>query len=68
MGSIAESPISSQVDMSPTAVLLRFYEAERRYMKAGGKAGGVAFDEFAATMSDKVELHQTPDLPWGGSI
>ncbi|KEF58459.1 uncharacterized protein A1O9_06385 [Exophiala aquamarina CBS 119918] len=52
--------------MSPTTVLLRFYEAERRYMKAGGKAGGANFDEFAATMSEKVELHQTPDLPWGG--
>jgi hypothetical protein len=61
-----ESIIPSPVDFSPRAVLLRFYEAERRYMKAGGKAGGASFDEFASTMSDKVELHQTPDLPWGG--
>lgn len=62
MGSIAPE----QSDNSPTAVLNRFYEAERRYMKAGGKAGNASFDEFASTMSSKVELHQTPDLPWGG--
>ena len=37
-------------------------------MKAGGKAGGANFDEFAATMDDKVVLHQTPDLPWGGEF
>ncbi len=35
-------------------------------MKAGGKAGGASFDEFAATMHPDVKLHQTPDLPWGG--
>lgn len=51
---------------SPTAVLLRFYEAERRYMRAGGKSGGASFDEFAATMAYDVVLHQSPDLPWGG--
>ncbi|VUC35941.1 unnamed protein product [Clonostachys rosea] len=51
---------------SPIAVLNRFYEAERRYMAAGGKAGGASFDDFASTMADDVVLHQTPDLPWGG--
>lgn len=56
----------SQMGNSPKAVLLRFYEAERRYMKAGGKAGGASSDEFAAVMSDHVALHQSPDLPWGG--
>ncbi|KAF7560756.1 hypothetical protein G7046_g3384 [Stylonectria norvegica] len=53
-------------DMSPTQVLMAFYEAERRYMTAGGKAGGASFDEFASTLSPDVVLHQTPDLPWGG--
>ena len=55
-------------DNSPTAVLHRFYAAERRYMEAGGKAGGASFDEFAATMHPTVVLHQTPDLPWGGEF
>ena len=55
-------------DNSPTVVLLRFYEAERRFMSAGGKAGGASFDEFASTLADDVVLHQTPDLPWGGEF
>ncbi|KAK0886972.1 hypothetical protein LTR02_017663 [Friedmanniomyces endolithicus] len=53
-------------DNSPKAVLMRFYDAERRYMTAGGKAGGASFDEFASTMDPNIVLHQTPDLPWGG--
>lgn len=43
-------------------VLERFYEAERRYLQAGG----ASFEEFAATMAPNVVLHQTPGLPWGG--
>ena len=58
-------PTSS--DKSPTQVLMAFYEAERRYMTAGGKAGGASFDEFASTMYPEVVRHQTPDLPWGGA-
>lgn len=58
--------MATPIDNSPTAVLLRFYEAERRYMSAGGASGGASFDEFASTMADDVVLHQTPDLPWGG--
>ena len=46
---------------TPKQVLARFFEAERRYMQAGG-----SFDEFAATLADDVVLHQSPDLPWGG--
>lgn len=53
-------------DNPPKAVLLRFYDAERRYMTAGGKAGGASFDEFASTMDPNMVLHQTSDLPWGG--
>lgn len=58
--------MAAPTDNSPTAVLLRFYEAERRYVSAGGKSGGASFDEFAATMADDVVLYQSPDLPWGG--
>ena len=58
--------MSASSNKSPTQVLMAFYEAERRYMTAGGKAGGASFDEFAGTMSPDVVLHQTPDLPWGG--
>ncbi len=47
---------------TPKQVLERFYEAERRYMQAGG----ASFEEFAATLADDVVLHQSPDLPWGG--
>ena len=47
---------------TPRQVLARFYEAERRYMQAGG----ASFEEFAATLADNVVLHQSPDLPWGG--
>ena len=46
---------------TPRQVLTRFFEAERRYMQAGG-----SFEEFAATLADDVVLHQSPDLPWGG--
>jgi ketosteroid isomerase-like protein len=47
-------------------VLERFYEAERRYMQAGGAKGGASFDDMAATLHPDVILHQSPDLPWGG--
>ncbi len=46
---------------TPRRVLERFFEAERRYMQEGG-----SFEELAATLSDDVVLHQSPDLPWGG--
>ncbi len=46
---------------TPRQVLARFFEAERRYMQEGG-----SFAEFAATLSDDVVLHQSPDLLWGG--
>ena len=51
---------------SPIDVLNAFYDAERRYMAAGGAAAGASFDEMAATLDPEVELHQSPDLPWGG--
>ena len=45
----------------PRQVLERFFDAERRYMEAGG-----SFEELRDTMADNVVLHQSPDLPWGG--
>lgn len=51
---------------SAFAVLERFYEAERHYMQAGGAKADASFDNMAATLDPRVELHQTPDLPWGG--
>lgn len=60
------SSSSSEHDNSPTAVLNRFYDAEREYMTAGGAAAGASFDGFAAVMAPDVVLHQNLDLPWGG--
>ncbi|MER9947236.1 nuclear transport factor 2 family protein [Mesorhizobium sp. M0047] len=51
---------------SPIDTLNAFYDAERRYMAAGGAAAGASFDEMAATLDPAIELHQSPDLPWGG--
>ncbi|AZO34801.1 nuclear transport factor 2 family protein [Mesorhizobium sp. M2A.F.Ca.ET.037.01.1.1] len=51
---------------NPIDVLNAFYDAERRYMAAGGAAAGASFDEMASTLHPDVELHQSPDLPWGG--
>jgi len=53
-------------DNSPTAVLHRFYAAERRYMSAGGKASGADFSKMSSTMHSQAKLYQSPDLPWGG--
>lgn len=47
-------------------VLERFYAAERTYMAAGGAQAGANFDGMAATLDPDIQLHQSPDLPWGG--
>jgi ketosteroid isomerase-like protein len=51
---------------SPREVLERFYAAERIYMAAGGVSAGASFDGIGATLHPDVQLHQSPDLPWGG--
>ena len=51
---------------SPREVLERFYAAERIYMAAGGVLAGASFDGIGATLHPDVQLHQSPDLPWGG--
>jgi hypothetical protein len=58
--------LTTTTDNSPTAVLKRFYDAERKYMKAGGQPAGTSFDEFASTLAPDVVLHQSPDLPYRG--
>jgi len=57
---------SGTTEEAPFKVLERFYEAERRYMQAGGASAGASFDGMAATLDPGVILHQSPDLPWGG--
>ncbi|PVZ96291.1 nuclear transport factor 2 family protein [Amnibacterium flavum] len=47
-------------------VLEEFYRTERIYMAAGGANAGASFEGMAATLDPDVELHQSPDLPWGG--
>jgi uncharacterized protein len=47
-------------------VLERFYEAERKYMQAGGLKAGASFEGMAETLHPDVVLHQSPDLPYGG--
>jgi len=50
----------------PKKVIEEFYEAETRFMKAGGSEGGASFDDIASTLDPDVVLHQSPDLPFGG--
>ena len=52
---------------SPKDVLEAFYDAERTFMRAGGLSGGASFDAMAATLDENVTLHQSPDLPFGGT-
>ena len=51
---------------TPRAVLLAFYEAEAEYMTKAQHSGNADFSKMRLTMSPKVVLHQSPDLPFGG--
>ncbi len=53
---------------SPRDVIQRFYTAEAAYMNAGGADAGASFAGLAATLDPDVVLHQSPDLPWGGTF
>ena len=53
---------------SPCDVIERFYAAEAAYMNAGGADAGASFAGLAATLGPDVVLHQSPDLPWGGTF
>ena len=53
---------------SPRDVIERFYAAEAAYMNASGADAGASFAGLAATLDPDVALHQSPDLPWGGTF
>ena len=53
---------------SPRDVIRRFYAAEAAYMNAGGADAGASFADMAVTLDPDVVLHQSPDLPWGGTF
>ena len=47
-------------------VLGEFYEAELRYVAAGGAQAGADFSEMAACLHPAVVARQGPTLPYGG--
>ncbi len=53
---------------SPLDVVRRFHAAEDAFMNAGGAGEGASFSGIAATLDPDVVLHQSPDLPWGGTF
>ncbi|MFF9207504.1 MULTISPECIES: nuclear transport factor 2 family protein [unclassified Streptomyces] len=52
--------------IEPAAVLTGMYEAEARYLAAGGP-GEASFDLLAPFFAPDVELHQADALPYGGT-
>ena len=48
------------------ATLNSFYEAEQRYVAAGGAKAGADFSEMAAHLHPDVVGRQGPDLPYPG--
>ncbi|TGA86536.1 nuclear transport factor 2 family protein [Streptomyces sp. MZ04] len=57
-------PTASETD--PVAVLTAMYEAEGRYLAAGGP-GQASFDLLAPYFAPDVVLHQADALPYGGT-
>jgi hypothetical protein len=49
-----------------TAVLDRFYDAEMRYIAAGGARAGASFAEMAACLHPQAVMHMGPDVPFPG--
>ena len=58
--------MSTPTSHRPIDVLEAFYAAERIYMAGGGAPAGASFAGMGATLDPDVQLHQSPDLPWGG--
>ena len=48
------------------AVVDRFFEAEVRYIAAGGASRGADFAEMAALLHPEATMHQGPSVPWPG--
>ncbi|MEU4999633.1 nuclear transport factor 2 family protein [Streptomyces sp. NPDC021622] len=57
-------PTASETD--PVAVLTAMYEAESRYLGAGGP-GEASFEPLAPYFAHDVVLHQADALPYGGT-
>ncbi|MEU6681394.1 nuclear transport factor 2 family protein [Streptomyces sp. NPDC046925] len=58
--------MTSQAAPDTTAVLTAMYEAESRYLAAGGP-GRATFDLLAPCFAPDVVLHQARALPYGGT-
>lgn len=48
------------------STLARFYEAEQRYVAAGGAKAGADFSEMASFLHPDVVGRQGPTVPYGG--
>jgi hypothetical protein len=56
--------MEKQAPATASAILNRFYDAERIYMSA--EPNDRDFSGMGATLSPDIKLFQTPDLPYGG--
>jgi ketosteroid isomerase-like protein len=61
-----ESKTSETSQMDPKVLLDRFYDAEVRYMNAGGAAAGADFSEVAACLHPDVVFRHGPSVPYPG--
>jgi uncharacterized protein len=50
----------------PAALMDHFYDAEVRFIEAGGAAAGADFSEMAACFHPDVVMHQGPSVPFPG--
>ncbi len=57
---------SDVVGDDPRAVVDRFFDAEMRYIAAGGAPRGADFSEMAALLHPEAVMHQGPSVPWPG--
>ncbi|CAK3898328.1 Hypothetical predicted protein [Lecanosticta acicola] len=51
---------------TPAEILQKFYAAETVYMASAPSERD--FAGMASTLAPDLELHQSPDLPWGGEF
>ena len=66
MGSTRPGQSLGESQLSPKALLDRFYDAEVRYMNAGGPAGGADFSEVGACLHPDVVFRHGPSVPYPG--
>ncbi|MEV6013111.1 nuclear transport factor 2 family protein [Streptomyces sp. NPDC051976] len=52
--------------LDPTSVLDAFYDAEMRYIAAGGARDGASFAEMAACLHPEAVMHMGPSVPFPG--